>query len=1122
MENKKLTKEEMNVFRTTTGRVVGILLDLDKKTLQFWLNGKEQTGRAKTLTEGYWLPAIRIAGIDNCVILNPYGLHPSFTVPYACYNSAQSGDLLKQDMEQYLDSWVLVSQLRNDVSPAPSVAYVKAQIPSDVELLDAIVPEDKTHKAMGWALARVGDVARFLKDCEAVNPKPTVLDSAGMAALLLGSEKTPQLDMLIRCLRTREEQARAKLGEVVNGSELTVEKISAQMNGIMKSEESFEEVIKHCEYLPYTDKLLLTGKTTLKLVSREDDEKVGFAGKSGSSAAMRLGSAPRSAHEKIKLHMNRLEAQQLSHKLDWTEIFDTNAAPISDYLLYFVTAMSSALNEGKLDDIFMEIPYGVGKKAVDAVMRNLLQAMSEEEGDAGFKEGVLKRIAAGASSLAKGEPKPGEKQKHLSLEDLHLLLSIILKLDEQLWCLTSADDVGDDVRALWDIRTSRIHTAYGRLSSFVTWPTPGSIALAEAGLCNIGDKKIVLQHFMEPGIEVENALKYDQKTRGEVWTLLERDFPNNRMLRGEPCANVPLSVTLRYLPSVRHTNLEMESQEITHTEHKSDSQFVMTGSADGSVNVWNARLRLFKVLSTNFKMRLEAKVKPTALRIEEQESGLLMNLFDEEAVAVNEPSEEIQLPTEEKPKTEEKKPEEVKKVVQPKQELLDQIVAMGFPIELAKKALIAVNNEGLEQAMDALLELQKKELPRAEEKKQEPVDLVIMSWACPKCTLINVEGKKVCEVCNEPAPPSAFKSTKPIVEEKKLPLATVPEKDAERVLKEEEEKKTREKDQKKIEEERKLIEAAKVCGYTMVVHNEYPETPFTIVCALSHEHGSFLRIRRFKYATKYLQSFVTPVTNKGWMSQITDLWINSTDDMDVKQHLFGDCRDIVETYAPLFVRNQHRDGWVLEKTKLSGTNIVPRDELDLQLQYAEICSICSITKPGEKEDNHMLLILAKKAATETCPLTLIKVSLSSAFGKDPKLTAKVVGELQLSGHGPAKLLCDGLNLVAIVTKEESSVVDVGKMEVRDLLHESCDINNVHMLAEGGEGWTCAEINKIASSTTMQINNAKNNRRFALAFITRGMVKRYWLTPKEPGEEKTEKGAIASGPIELKSDFPEIV
>ena len=57
MENKKLTTEEMASFRTTTGRLVGILLDLEKKTLQFWLNGKEQLARNKTVTEGYWLPA---------------------------------------------------------------------------------------------------------------------------------------------------------------------------------------------------------------------------------------------------------------------------------------------------------------------------------------------------------------------------------------------------------------------------------------------------------------------------------------------------------------------------------------------------------------------------------------------------------------------------------------------------------------------------------------------------------------------------------------------------------------------------------------------------------------------------------------------------------------------------------------------------------------------------------------------------------------------------------------------------------------------------------------------------------------------------------------------------------
>ena len=1128
MENKKLTTEEMNVFRTTTGRVVGMLLDFEHKTLQFWLNGKEQSGRAKNLTEGYWLPAIRISGVDNCVILNPYGQHAGLRVPYSCYNAAGSTEMLRKDLEQTLESWVLVSQLKVGVPAAPGLTYLKSQVPTEANIIDVIVPEDEAHNGQGQAFVCVSEVDKFVKDCEAAVPKPGIMAATEMAKTLLASEKAPLTDALVRCIRLREELARARLKDAMSGPEQNA-KVELKLKDVVKTDGPYEELVRACEYLPYSDKLLLLGKSSIKLVAREDDEKVGFAAKAGSAAALRMGFAPRSAREKIRLHMNRLEAQQLVIKLNWTDIFESNPGPTVDYVLYFVVALGRAMEASKTEDLFVELPYLTAKRAVDSMLGNLLQALSASESEASVKDAVAKSTAFPTIPLLANPSKPEDKQKHLTIEDINLLLSVLLKADEQLWCLTSTDDVGDDVRALWDVRTSRVHTAYGRLSSFVTWPTPSSITLAEAGLCNVGDKRVSLRHFMEPDTEVENALEYDQKTRGEIWTLLERDFPNNRMLRGEPCANVPLSVTLRYLPSLKHTNTEAEPQEIVHVEQKADSQFVMTASADGSVNVWNTRLRLFRVLATNFKVQLDGKAKPVNVKVEDQENGILTSLFDEEPVQTNGNAEAIQLPAEEKPKVEEKKPEEVKKVVVPKQELLDQIVAMGFPLEMAKKALIAVNNESLEHAMDALLELQKKEPPRTEEKKVE-TECVIMSWACPKCTLINVEGKKTCEVCNEAAPPTAFKYTvagaKASPEEKK-PAPASPEKDSERALRAEEEKKAKEAEERAIQEQRKLIESATVCGYAMVVHNEYPATPFTVMCALSHAKGSILRIRRFRYLKRYLQAFVAqnskdPAGNKGSTSQITDLWINSTNDNEIKQHLFGECRDIVETYSPLFVRNQHRDGWTLDKTKLAGSNIVPRDELDLPIHCEKVLDVCSITKPGEKEDAHFAFVLGKKSTGDKAALVLFKVLLSSAFGEDSKLFAKVVAELQLAPAESAKLLCDNEGVVVVVTKESSAIIDTDKLETRNILYEPSDITNVHMLAEGEERLSSAEINRMANSTTMTLSRVKKARRYALAYVTNGLVKRLWLTPKEPASEKAEKSVENTIPQAPKADFPEIV
>ena len=141
-----------------------------------------------------------------------------------------------------------------------------------------------------------------------------------------------------------------------------------------------------------------------------------------------------------------------------------------------------------LPEVFMEMPYIAAKKSIEAMLRSVLQALATAETELQTKEAALKALVVQKGVLVAKEQKPETQQDHLSLEDLNFLLNILLTTEEQLWCMASTDDVGEDIRALWDTRVSRIHTTYGRLSSFVTWPTHGAITLAEAGLMCVGQK----------------------------------------------------------------------------------------------------------------------------------------------------------------------------------------------------------------------------------------------------------------------------------------------------------------------------------------------------------------------------------------------------------------------------------------------------------------------------------------------------------------------------------------------------------------------------------------------------------------------------------------------------------
>lgn len=69
------------------------------------------------------------------------------------------------------------------------------------------------------------------------------------------------------------------------------------------------------------------------------------------------------------------------------------------------------------------------------------------------------------------------------------------------------------VKDLWDGRSERVHTAYGRLLSLATFPlgeTSSVFELAELGLINSNDKYGRLVHFQEFKTELENVLTVSQ------------------------------------------------------------------------------------------------------------------------------------------------------------------------------------------------------------------------------------------------------------------------------------------------------------------------------------------------------------------------------------------------------------------------------------------------------------------------------------------------------------------------------------------------------------------------------------------------------------------------------------
>jgi len=70
-------------FRTSTPRVVGLRLDLNKGELYFWLNGIFQNQRTiKKLPSGTWYPCVKLKEVGTHIVLNPYATDPEYNKIY--------------------------------------------------------------------------------------------------------------------------------------------------------------------------------------------------------------------------------------------------------------------------------------------------------------------------------------------------------------------------------------------------------------------------------------------------------------------------------------------------------------------------------------------------------------------------------------------------------------------------------------------------------------------------------------------------------------------------------------------------------------------------------------------------------------------------------------------------------------------------------------------------------------------------------------------------------------------------------------------------------------------------------------------------------------------------------
>lgn len=196
---------------------------------------------------------------------------------------------------------------------------------------------------------------------------------------------------------------------------------------------------------------------------------------------------------------------------------------------------------------------------------------------------------------------------------------------------------------------------------------------------------------------------------------------------------------------------------------------------------------------------------------------------------------------------------------------------MGFPEDLAKKALIKVNYESVPAAVEAAVTLQAEAIPPTTASPAQKRKTLVQ-WSCERCTVVNTPGGATCNLCFGPAPESAFvdeaEEKAKEAEEKRRKEEEEARAEAERRRQEElsrqaEEKKLAEERHKQIvDTEFELTKAyygrAQVAGFLFGSVNEGRDRMPLVVGAVlndSEQEVTDVHLKGLEYRRSYLSAF---------------------------------------------------------------------------------------------------------------------------------------------------------------------------------------------------------------------------------------------------------------------------
>eukprot|EP01022_Parablepharisma_sp_SALTPOND_P020985 TRINITY_DN395_c0_g1_i1.p1 TRINITY_DN395_c0_g1~~TRINITY_DN395_c0_g1_i1.p1 ORF type:complete len:5656 (-),score=802.26 TRINITY_DN395_c0_g1_i1:1614-18581(-) len=633
---------------TTTPRVVGVLLDLEHYVFRLYTDEQLSSfAKEAVLSPGTWTPFLKIKNKGNMVVLNPFCsrcsvgivdegyLSPATNLSCKYANTLAIMNLPEKKVENDLE---FLKENMGLEDPAV-VQHCAISKDKDNKCMKVGIIQFKTKEAKEKAVKAsegkpIGEkmehgdklwetIANLwtkekISAREAIGvtykpKKPTTLPipaplPTGPAALPApptasqpASETAPKVE------EKKEEMTEAKKEETAKYEN---KKAKLQLKSAFKAcltelneklakdyKESVTNLLKAdvqkapelepskggkvlALYLPSTDNLLLVEGSMMKLLERVHGK---FA-----VPPTAFYNSPTSMESMIGLNLTKKEAAFLLQSMKWRALGEYLKKAHSDAVYDFLSALVSPVrhpNGYTGDDVIVQIKYMNAKATIDVAMKAIsLERLYRSKVCEEYKEPKEMRIFALTSD-----------------EDLEYLMATFCKMEEMLWSMSQNPHADKALKQSWDQSPVKLQSAYSRLLSFQCYKNrlPNEVALAEAGLIQREDSTLV--HFEDPSTQIENGISQlaNKASTKDLWEELENQLPDSKLLSGKISPNVPLHCTLNNFPPV--TSVSEVSAVQSCTQHP----LVLVTYSDSSIGVYNSKVRLTRLVSTNMKVPSE-------------------------------------------------------------------------------------------------------------------------------------------------------------------------------------------------------------------------------------------------------------------------------------------------------------------------------------------------------------------------------------------------------------------------------------------------------------------------------------------------------------------------------------